>query len=198
MKKAVVYIHGKGGNAEEAEHYKTLFSECSVIGFDYLSQTPWDAKSEFYKYFEIIQNDFDSVIIIANSIGAFFAMTALSNMKIDKAYFISPVVNMEKLIKNMMKWANVSEDELRQAGEIETPFGEKLSWEYLSYVRTHPIEWNIPTHILYGDKDNLTSFKIISEFAEKTNATLTVMQNGEHWFHTDEQMAFLDDWIRQI
>ena len=25
--------------------------------------------------------------------------------------------------------------------------------------------------------------------------SLTVMNNGEHWFHTDEQMNFLDDWI---
>ena len=21
------------------------------------------------------------------------------------------------------------------------------------------------------------------------------MENGEHWFHTDEQMKFLDNWI---
>ena len=25
-----------------------------------------------------------------------------------------------------------------------------------------------------------------------------LMKNGEHWFHTTEQMAFLDDWIRGI
>jgi hypothetical protein len=26
---------------------------------------------------------------------------------------------------------------------------------------------------------------------------LTVMEGGEHWFHTDEQIQFLDDWIRR-
>ena len=35
MDKAVIYIHGKGGNAEEAIHYKPLFSNCDVIGLDY-------------------------------------------------------------------------------------------------------------------------------------------------------------------
>ena len=35
MDKAVIYIHGKGGNAEEAIHYKPLFSDCDVIGLDY-------------------------------------------------------------------------------------------------------------------------------------------------------------------
>ena len=38
----------------------------------------------------------------------------------------------------------------------------------------------------------------ISEFAKQANATLTVMKNGEHWFHTDEQMKFLDDWINNL
>ncbi len=33
---------------------------------------------------------------IANSIGAFFSMNANLNSLIEKAYFISPVVNMEK------------------------------------------------------------------------------------------------------
>ena len=35
MDKAVIYIHGKGGDAEEALHYKSLFSDCDVIGLDY-------------------------------------------------------------------------------------------------------------------------------------------------------------------
>ncbi len=26
--------------------------------------------------------------------------------------------------------------------------------------------------------------------------TLTIMKNGEHWFHTEEQMKFLDSWIK--
>ena len=34
-------------------------------------------------------------------------------------------------------------------------------------------------------------------FAEKTGAGLTVMKNGEHWFHTAEQMAFLDRWAAE-
>ena len=34
-------------------------------------------------------------------------------------------------------------------------------------------------------------------FAEQTGAILTVMNDGEHWFHTDRQMEFLDDWIRK-
>ena len=28
-------------------------------------------------------------------------------------------------------------------------------------------------------------------------ADLTVMPGGEHWFHTEEQMQFLDQWLRR-
>ncbi len=35
MKNITVYIHGQGGNAAEAEHYKPLFKESDVVGFDY-------------------------------------------------------------------------------------------------------------------------------------------------------------------
>ena len=105
---------------------------------------------------------------------------------------------MEKLITEMMAWANVTEGELYKRKEIQTDFGEVLSWEYLCYVKEHPVVWTIPTHILYGERDNLTSYETISNFANRINATLTVMENGEHWFHTEEQMEFLDNWMRRF
>ena len=195
MKRLVIYVHGKGGNAEESTHYQPLFAESDVIGFDYKSQNPWEAKNEFSCFYDLHSKGYDSVILIANSIGAFLSMNALHDKRIEKAYFISPIVNMEKLIADMMMWAKVTEDELKSKKEIQTDFGETLSWEYLCYVREHPIVWTIPTHILYGEKDSLTSYETISEFANRIKATLTVMKNGEHWFHTEEQMKFLDNWI---
>ena len=48
---------------------------------------------------------------------------------------------------------------------------------------------------MYGAHDNLTSLETIRAFAEKTGAELTVMPDGEHWFHTEWQMQFLDQWI---
>ncbi len=44
MKELIIYVHIKGGSVEEVEHYKMLFSNSDVIGFDYKSQTLWEAK----------------------------------------------------------------------------------------------------------------------------------------------------------
>ena len=198
MDKAVIYIHGKGGNTEEAMHYKSLFRDCAVIGLDYAAQFPWEAKKEFPLLFSSFFENYRSVEIIANSMGAYLAISALSDQQIDQAYFISPVVNMERLIDDMMIWANVTEDKLKEKKEIQTTFGETLSWDYLCYVRENPVIWKIPTHILYGEKDHFTAYETIAEFAQKTNSTLSIMKNGEHWFHTKEQMKFLDNWIKDI
>lgn len=197
MKDLVIYIHGKGGNIEETNHYQSIFRESDVIGFDYKSQTPWEAEIEFPILYDRYAKSYDSVILIANSIGAYFTMLSLAEKNISQALFISPIVDMEKLIMDMMKWLNITEDELKSKKEVETEFGETLSWEYLSYVKNHPIRWSVPTSILYGEKDNLTSKESITKFAEQIGATLTIMENGEHWFHTDEQLNFLDTWVKK-
>ena len=195
MKNIVIYVHGKGGAAEEAGHYKPLFPQSEVIGFDYHAQTPWEAKSEFPQFFAQQRKRCDRLELIANSIGAFFSMSSLDESLVDRAYFISPVVDMEKLIGGMMTWAGVTEQALAEKLEIPTSFGETLSWNYLCYVREHPISWPVPTRILYGQHDSLTAPETIAAFAKQTGAELTVMPGGEHWFHTEKQMQFLDRWI---
>ena len=195
MKDAVLYIHGKGGSAAECVHYGLLFPECEVIGLDYHTFTPWETGAEIRTAVEELKAMDKRVILIANSIGAYFSMNAGIDAMIEKAYFISPVVDMEKLITDMMRWANVTEAELEARKIIHTDFGDDLSWDYLRYVRSHPIRWTAPTRILYGSRDNLTPFETIRDFAEKHNAALTIMEGGEHWFHTEEQMRFLDNWI---
>ena len=196
-KTLVIYIHGKGENIEETNHYQSIFRESDVIGFDYKSQTPWEAEIEFPILYDRYAKSYDSVILIANSIGAYFTMLSLAEKNISQALFISPIVDMEKLIADIMKQSNIAEDELKSKKEVETEFGETLSWEYLSYVKDHPIRWSVPTSILYGEKDNLTSKETITKFAEQIGATLTIMENGEHWFHTDEQLNFLDTWVKK-
>ena len=196
MGKAIVYVHGKGGSAAESEHYRPLFPGCDVLGLDYQTFTPWETGPEIRAAIEGIRCEYEDVVLIANSIGAYFSMCADIGGLIREARFISPVVDMENLIRNMMAWAGVSEAELEARGVIPTDFGEGLSWEYLSYVRSHPIRWSVPTRILYGSGDRLVTPETVRAFAEKHGARLTVMEGGEHWFHTEEQMRFLDAWLR--
>ena len=97
----------------------------------------------------------------------------------------------------MMGWAGVSEEQLAREGSIPTDFGQTLSWEYLEYVRAHPIlRWPAPTEILYGGRDHLTDREAIEAFARRFACRLTVEPEGEHWFHTPDQLAAADRWQR--
>ena len=197
MTKAVLYIHGKGGSHLEAEQYRKNCPDYDMIGVAYDEYLPWIVQYQIQEAYHNAKQKHDSIYIIANSIGAYFAMHALQNYPVEKALFISPIVDMERLILDMMGWAGVSETELQEKEEIPTDFGETLSWKYLCYVRKHPIFWNVPTSILYAGNDNLVSRKTIDAFIHTHQADLTVMENGEHWFHTEEQLVFLNTWMKQ-
>ena len=180
----------------KASAIKRCFPAASVWGWS-IPVIPWEAGQELHEAVRDLWDRADHLILIANSIGAFYSMYAGIDTMLCKAYFISPIVDMEKLILDMMRRAEVTEKELEERRGIVTSFGEVLSWDYLCYVREHPIRWTAPTAILYGAKDMLTSYETMAAFAREHNASLTVMDSGEHWFHTCAQMAFLDEWIRK-
>ncbi len=197
MKELVLYIHGKGGSAAESGHYRPLFPHAAVMGLDYHTFTPWETGREIREAVTRLRAGYESVTLIANSIGAYFSMSAGIGKMIRRAYFISPIVDMERLILNMLSLAGATEQELEEKDVIHTGFGEDLSWDYLCYVREHPLRWRVPTRILYGGHDELTAYETVAAFAEAHGAELTVMEDGEHWFHTEEQLRFLDSWITQ-
>ena len=113
MNGAIVYVHGRGGSPKEVDRYRQLFRHAyDVIGFDYVSAYPWEAQLEFPAYFSSLHSRYSKVLLIAQSIGAYFSLVSLSEMPIEKAMIISPIVDMEKLILAMMERAGVTEDEL--------------------------------------------------------------------------------------
>lgn len=193
----VAYIHGKGGTPSESKHYEPLFPQAEVLGLAVADESPWQAGQAIHRDMEQLRAGYERIILIANSIGAYYAMHAGIDSLISHAFFISPITDMKMLIRKMMANAGVSEEQLKEEGVIHTGFGEDLSWEYLSYVRRNPIVWNAATDILYGSRDTFTTLETVTAFAERHCASLTVMEEGEHWFHTDAQMRFLDEWIKE-
>ncbi len=173
MKNLVLYIHGKGGNTVEGDCYKKFFPDSEVYGFDYKSKTPWEAKVEFYEKVSGLSKEYGSLTLIVESLGAYFSLVSGIEKFISKAYFISPIVNMERLILDMIRWAGTSETEPGEKKIIPVDFGDDLSWEYLQYVRQNKIQWKIPAEILYGSLDNLQSFETIRQFAKESGAGVT-------------------------
>lgn len=198
MEKTLLYIHGRGGNAAEAAQFAPFCPGYTLSGVDYEEAMPWDVVPKLEAAYDAQLQKGCPVGIIANSIGAYFVMLALQDRPVNKALFISPVLDMEALIMRMMGWAAVQEEELRTKKEIETDFGQPLSWEYLQFARNNPLHWTAPTEILYAQNDTLVAWETVDRFVRNHDARLTVMEGGEHWFHTGEQMDFLGRWMRGV
>ena len=55
--------------------------------------------------------------------------------------------------------------------------------------RTHKARYPVP-----GMRDGKASRTMIERFRQESGAHLTIMEGGEHWFHTPVQMAVLQTW----
>lgn len=204
-----LYIHGKMGCKEEAARLAEIVCP---MGYQVLSVDlpghgertgererflPWEVVPELRMIYETARQRWKKIRLYANSIGAYFSLLAFQEARLEKSLFVSPVLDMEKLIHDMMGWAGVTREQLREAGEIPTAFGETLSWKYLTYAAEHQITgWDSPTAILYAGQDHLTDRETVDNFARRFGCTVTTLENGEHWFHTEEQLAVLDAWLQ--
>ena len=136
------------------------------------------------------------VSLFGVSMGAYFSLLACRELPIEHAWFLSPVVDMKKIIQNLMKSSSVFEEQLEREQTIQTSSGQTLYWDYLVYVRNHLIDkWDIPTDILFGEKDDVCDINSIRNFSERFDCSLTVVPKAEHWFHTPEQLNALRRWL---
>ena len=77
----IVYVHGKGGGANEAEQFRPLFPDCETYGIDYKKATPWEAGEEIREAIFSLSSRYDGIILIANSIGAYFSRKFFTEAK---------------------------------------------------------------------------------------------------------------------
>ena len=200
-----LFLHGQMGRKEEAEAF--ALAACprghQVLSIDLPAHgerqgrgeelVPWTAAPDIWAAWEWTERRWRAVSLRANSIGAYFSMLAVD--RLDRALLVSPILDMEGLILTMMGWAGVTEEELRERGEITTSRGQLLSWKYLRWVREHPVHrWACPIRILWGSGDNMTPRETVEAYTRRHSARLTVLEGGEHWFHTPEQLAALKKW----
>lgn len=138
----------------------------------------------------------NQINLFACSMGAYFSLLSFRDVSFERALFLSPILNMERLIRGMMAANGVSEERLKNAKDIPVPNGPPLSWEYFEYVCLHPVDrWQTPTSILYGSNDNLTDRTTVENFIARFGCQLQIMQGGEHFFHTPDQLRVFREWV---
>lgn len=62
----------------------------------------------------------NTIRLFANSIGVYFSLLAYKDEDLKQSLFLSPLVDMNRMIQNMMKWFNVTEEQLRAKRNCHT------------------------------------------------------------------------------
>lgn len=205
--KLYLYVHGKMANKEGAEAFAEIAQSkgYQTLSFDLPDHGErkerhercdiWSGMRDLGIIGEYARTRWSMLSLFACSIGAFFSLHAYRELPLQNCLFQSPIVNMEYLIGQMFLWSGVTPEQLRKAGEIDTPV-DLLSWKYYQYVLAHPTaDWAHPTSILYGSLDNLQAQPIIEEFAEHNHCKLTVAEGSEHPFMAPADLPIVTKWM---
>ena len=115
-RKVYLYVHGKNGSKEEALDFAELACPAGyqVLAVDLPEHgerrgsseklLPWVAVPELEAVYSYAAERWKNVSLRATSIGAWFSLLALQAKPLRSALLLSPVVDMEDLITNMMQW----------------------------------------------------------------------------------------------
>ena len=208
--RVTVAVHGAQSSKTDVP-FRLLakaFPERQVLSFDLpehgsrkgappLCKPPVCAR-ELSAVLDYAESHWKSIDLFAVSMGAYFSLLACPGRNLAHAWFLSPVVDMEGLTRDMMAWFQISETRLKAEGAIPTPMGQTLYWDDLCYIRAHPVaRWPFPTDILRGAGDTLVAEESVTAFAKRFSCRLRTVEDAEHWFHTPPELESLSLWLRE-
>ena len=174
--KVFLFVHGLHGNKEEALAFAevTVPKGYQVLGVELpLESKPWEVLPLLNEVRDYLYQNWKSVSVRANSIGSWFSLLAFQSKKVDQALFVAPILDMRMFIEGL-------------------PSRED---DYFGWVIENPItHWNAPTYILRPEVDMVVSEEVGRVFIREYRCQVTIMPDGEHWFHTAKQLAFLKEW----
>lgn len=207
--KVYIYVHGKMGCKENAEHFAEIAISrgYQVISFDLpehgerknqeYSIMVWNAVKDLKHVSNYVINKWKEINLYACSLGAYFSLLAYKDIDMKKCLFQCPVLNMEKLLSNMMIWFDITEEQLMREKVIPTSLGETLHWDYWIYSKENPVdEWKVKTYILYPSKDRLTDKTTVDNFTNTHSVHLTLLDGADHYFKEEKYLKQLEIWLQ--
>lgn len=215
-KKLLIYLHGRMGCKEEAaslvphfcpKGYQILAVDLPEHGSrrpehgerqkdptDKKECLPWVVIPEWTAMLAWVRERYEHISFCAVSMSAWFLMRSFRDERFEKAYFISPIVDMRRVIEDMMARAGVTASDLGWKQFIPTDEG-MLIWDYYAYAAYQPINrWDTPTEVLYAKGDVLQPQSTIEAYANRFGWHVTVI-DGQHWISLDTPA--LQDWLER-
>lgn len=112
------------------------------------------ANSEVRAFAQLARSQSSEVGLLAGSIGAYFSLCDTPARTFERAWLVSPLIDLEYYIRDVMAEYSVTDEQLEAQTVIDTPRAA-LEWPYLRFVEEHPARLDIPAWIIRGDQDEM-------------------------------------------
>ena len=207
--RAVVGVHGQFSNKHDP-----VMSRCGdviaswgdqLITFDLPAHgdrqddkafTPMDASPEVRAFARLARSQSTEVSLLANSIGAYFSLCDTPAGTFDRAWMVSPLLDLEYYIRDIMAEYSVTDEQLEAQTVIDTPRGV-LERSYLRFVEEHPARLNAPSWMIRGDQDEMVPLNALSRFVGAPGVELVQVEGGQHFLgqppHLDTVVAWFEE-----
>lgn len=208
--KVFLYVHGRDGNKEVAVSFYQMAKAAGwqVLSIDLPKHgerlesaekfNPWMIVPELSLLYSYARDQWETIGVCADGIGAYFALCSYQLKPIDQAVFISPNVDMARFIDDALEADGLTPENLKEAGRLDTSQGVHLSWDYYLYTHDNPIKvWNHPTEIFIGKEAGLLNVEVVQNFADKFGCNVTVASDCAFSFHDDAQLRVLENWVKE-
>ena len=109
-----IYVHGKQSSKEDAKGFaeKAVSKGYQVLSFDLPEHGDrtnedypcmvWNGVHDLGIISNFVQKQWSDICLFGNSLGAYFSLLAYKDFPLRKCLFLSPILDMERLIQNMM------------------------------------------------------------------------------------------------
>ena len=207
--RAVVGVHGQFSNKRDP-----VMAQCGdviasrgdqLITFDLPARgdrqddkafTPMDASPEVRAFARLARSQSIEVSLLANSIGAYFSLCDTPAGTFKHAWLVSPLLDLEYYIRDMMAEYSVTDEQLEAQTVIHTRRGV-LDWPYLRFVEEHPVKLDTPSWMIRGDQDEVVPLDTLSRFVGAPGVELVQVEGGQHFLgrppHLDTVVAWFEE-----
>lgn len=207
--RAVIGVHGQFSNKHDP-----VMARCGdviasrgdqLISFDLPAHgdrqddkafNPMEASPEVRAFARLARSQSTEVSLLANSIGAYFSLCDTPAGTFERAWMVSPLLDLEYYIRDIMAEYSVTDEQLEAQTVIDTPRGV-LERSYLRFVEEHPARLNAPSWIIRGDQDEVVPLNALSRFVGAPGVELVQVEGGQHFLgqppHLDTVVAWFEE-----
>lgn len=154
------------------------------------------ASPEIRAFARLARSQSTEVGLLASSVGAYFALCDTPVGTFERAWLVSPLIDLEYYIRDVMTEYSVTDEQLEAETVIDTPRA-MLEWPYLRFVEDHPARLDIPSWTIRGDRDEVVPLDALSQFVGAPGAELVQVEGGQHFLgrppHLDTVVAWFEE-----